>query len=171
MIGMICGPATSVIGMPVITLERTEDVELVRSIVGHPKIRAVLFEVAEPLVVPLHPSIHYLIAREERMADGAVEDKLVGLAAFHQVNSITWTPHLAILPEHRGKGSDVLRMATEWMFERTACRKLFAAPPAYNTAMIRCFEKSDFNLEGRSPRSFQWQGQLYDRVLMGKEKI
>lgn len=153
-----------------LSIDRTDDAEIVKGIVGHPDLRAALFEPGEQPKVPMHPLIHYLVAREQAFADGAVEDKIVGIAAFHPVNSITWTPHLAIMPEHRGKGADVLQFAMSWMFEYTDCRKFFAAPPAYNAAMIRCFEKCGFNREGRSPNSFLWHGQLYDRVLMGFEK-
>lgn len=154
--------------MPVRDVERTDDVPLIRSVLE--RVRAELCEGNEELHVPVHPLIHYLVAREERMADGAVEDVLVGIVAFHPVNAITWTPHVVILPEHRGKGSAVLRAGMAWMFRSTACEKLFAAPPAYNVAMIRCFEKCGFDREGRSPCSFRWKGMVHDRVLMGINK-
>lgn len=152
-------------------VERSEDVRLILGIIETPGIREALFQGDEEAQVPIHPSIYYLVAREERFADGATEDCIVGVAAFHPVNSITWTPHLAILPEHRGKGAHVLHSAICWMYENTPCRKLFAAPPVFNVSMIRCFEKCGFFLEGRSPMSFMWHGDVYDRILMGREVL
>ncbi len=152
-------------------LGRTQDQSLVLGIIGHPVLRKELFEEDVEPQAPIHPSIYYLVAWDEKFSDGAVEDRVVGVAAFHQVNAITWTPHLVILPEHRGKGTEVLAKASQWMFENTPCKKLFAAPPIYNVAMIRCFEKCGFFLEGRSPESFLWHGEIYDRILMGKEAV
>lgn len=150
-------------------LERTFDVSEVKSIVGHPEIKPHIVE-GDEIPVPLHPSIYYLVAKEERFEDGAVEDRTLGIAAFIPVNSITWNPHMAVLPAHRGIGTRLLRLAMGWMFENTACRKLVAYPPSYNAAMIRVFEKCGFAKEGMSPKSFEWRGQVHDRILMGTDK-
>jgi RimJ/RimL family protein N-acetyltransferase len=152
-----------------VRLERTFDVAEVKSIIGHPELKPLLVE-GDEIPVPLHPSIYYLVAKKERFADGAVDDYVVGIAAFIPVNSITWNPHVAILPAHRGNGTQVLRMAMSWMFANTPCTKIVAYPPSYNEAMIRVFDKCGFSTEGLSPKSFEWRGAVHDRILMGIEK-
>lgn len=150
-------------------LERTQDAGLVRSILAHPEVKPLVWEGDGDPVVPLHDSIYHLVAREEVYADGATEDQLVGVVAFLPVNSISWNPHMAILPAHRGRGTQALELALRWMSENTPCRKVVAYPPQFNAAMIRVFEKCGFSQEGLSPNSFRWRGALYGRVLMGKE--
>lgn len=150
-------------------IERTLDVALVRSVIGHPEIKPLVLDTDE-VPVPLHDSIYYLAPREERFADGAVEDVLLGIVAFMPINNVTWNPHIAILPEHRGRGTEVMRAALAWMFGNTPCEKVVAYPPAYNVAMIRVFEKCGFKLEGCSPRSFRWHGEMHARLLYGLEK-
>lgn len=151
-------------------IERTYDARYVRSVIGHPGIRPDVWELEEDPPVPMHESIYYLVPSIERFQDGAVEDVPVGIVAFMPVNSISWNPHIAIFPESRGCGTEVLLHALAWMFKNTPCEKVVAYPPAFNTRMIRVFEKCGFFLEGRSPRSFKWRGEYHDRILMGKEK-
>ena len=150
-------------------LERTFDADLIRSVVGHPEIKPLVLE-SEDVPVPMHDSIYYFKAIEERIADGAVEDVLIGIVAFMPVNNISWNPHICVLPEHRGKGTEVMRLAVEWMFSNTPCAKVVAFPPAFNKPMVRVFEKCGFRLEGISPKSFLWHGELHARFLMGMEK-
>lgn len=150
-------------------LERTFDAGLVRSVVGHPKIKPLLIE-GDDVPVPLHDSIYYLAAREDQYADGAVQDTVLGIVAFLPVNNVAWNPHIAILPEHRGRGTEAMAAAISWMFDNTPCEKIVAYPPSYNRPMIRVFEKCGLRMEGMSPKSFRWKGVMHDRLLMGKEK-
>lgn len=150
-------------------IERTTDRAAVLRIVGHPSVKPLIWEGDDDPIVPIHESIYYLIGHDERFSDGAVEDVAVGVVAFLPVNSICWNPHVAVLPEHRGRGTELVSEALRWMRSHTPCRKIFAAPPAYNAQMIRVFEKCGFHREGMSPKSFQFRGEIFDRVLMGKE--
>lgn len=150
-------------------IERTRDAALVRSVIGHPEIRPLVLE-GDDVPVPMHESIYYLAPKEERHADGAVEDVLLGIVAFMPINNVSWNPHIAILPEHRGRGTEVMKAALAWMFENTACEKVVAHPPAYNSKMIKVFEKCGFRLEGCSPKSFRWNGIMHARLLYGLEK-
>ncbi len=151
-------------------VERTTSVDAVRAIVDRAEIRAATVE-GGFASVPMHPKIYCLLAKEELFGDGAVYDATVGVVAFLPLNSITWNPHVAILPEHRGCGTEALAAAVEWMFANTECRKIFASPPEFNVAMIRVFEKCGFSIEGISPKSYRWHGQVHDRLLMGKEAV
>lgn len=153
------------------TVERTTDEELIRSILGLPEIRVLVMEGDGEIPVPAHEDIYYLSVKEPIFGDGAVEDRLVGIVAFMPVNAITWNPHIAILPmkQDRGVGTEALRAAVAWMFKNTPCRKVVASPPSFKGAMIRVFEKCGFRIEGMSPASFRWNGRVYDRLMMGIE--
>jgi RimJ/RimL family protein N-acetyltransferase len=153
-------------------IERTEDIHLIRSVIGLPEIRYLVLEDDDGEVpVPLHPDIYYLSVKETVFADGAVEDKLLGIVAFMPVNAITWNPHIAILPmrQNSGLGTQAMLEAQSWMFSNTPCRKLVAHPPVFKGSMIRVFEKCGFRIEGMSRASFSWNGSVYDRLLMGRE--
>jgi RimJ/RimL family protein N-acetyltransferase len=136
-------------------LERTTDVALIKSIIEHPEIAPLIFE--GEAQVPIHDSIYYLVAKE-------------GIVAFIPINSISWNPHIAVLPEYRGKGTELMQSGLEWMFKNTECKKVVAFPPSYNKPMIRVFEKCGFKQEGFSPNSFMFKGQIYDRLLLGIER-
>lgn len=155
-----------------LTVERTKDAELIRSIIGMPEIRVLVMEGEGEIPVPAHDDIYYLAVKEPIFGDGAVEDRLVGIVAFMPVNSITWNPHIAILPmkQDRGVGTEAMRAAVDWMFSNTSCRKIVASPPTFKGAMIRVFEKCGLRIEGMSPASFSWNGRVYDRLLMGIER-
>ncbi len=138
--------------------------------VAHPGVKSSICEEGTEPNVPIHDSIYYLAPSGLRVSDGAVEDVLLGIVAFLPINLITWNPHIAILPEHRGCGTEVMRKSIDWMFTNTPCEKIVAYPPAFNTPMIRVFEKCGFRVEGCSPKSFMWKGIRHARLLMGKEK-
>jgi len=153
-----------------IAIERTADPTVVRQVVEHPGVRPHIHEGETAVPIPVHESIYYLAAKVQRYSEGAVEDVLIGVMAFLPVNGAAWNPHIAILPAHRGTGTEAMRLGVAWMFENTPCEKIVAHPPVFNTAMVRVFEKCGFRREGYSPRSFRWHGELHDRFLMGIEK-
>lgn len=150
-------------------LERTNDAREIRGVFGHPDIRPLVYEGEGELPVPLGDSIFHLLAKEECFADGAVEDRVLGMVTFVPMAPGTWNPHIAVLPGARGAGTEIMREGMRWMLENTPCRKVVAYPLAENVAMTRVFEKCGLRREGFSPRSYLWQGQMRDRVLMGKE--
>lgn len=150
------------------TLTRTTDERLIRSVIEHPELAQDMYEGVA--AVPFHDSIYYLAPMDERHADGAVADELLGIVAYIPVNPVTWNPHIGILPAHRGRGTEVMSESLRWMFENTPCRKVVAHPPVFNKRVIRLFEKCGFAVEGESPASFPWRGGLHDRLLMGIEK-
>jgi RimJ/RimL family protein N-acetyltransferase len=143
-------------------IERATDAEVVRSIVSHPDVKPEIWDGEEDPPVPMHELVYYLIVRRDGDAAGVI--------AFIPRNAIVWDAHAAVLPEHRGCGTGAMRLAVKWMFENTPCRKVVCEPPAFKVAMVRVLEKNGFHREGISTKSFQWHGELHDRVLMGIEK-
>lgn len=152
-------------------IERTFDHEAVRAVIGHPAVRPYSDDSDGDLVVPMHAKIYHLLANEDIGVDpGEIQTRTLGSVSFVPVNGITWNPHIGVLPEYRGRGTEVMRAACAWMFRNTPCEKIVAYPPTSNPRMVRVFEKCGFAREGYSPRSFPWRGSIYDRILMGKEK-
>jgi RimJ/RimL family protein N-acetyltransferase len=152
-------------------VERTYDAALLKSVALHPGVRDLISDRGEEPAIVLHESIYWLLPRYEdggQFQDGSA----IGFVAFMPVNSITWNPHIAILPEHRGRGvgTEAMSLAIGWMFAHTACKKIVAYPPVTNLAMVRVFEKCGLRHEGVCRRSFLYHGQIYDRLAMGMEK-
>lgn len=141
-------------------LERVFDVSVIEAVIGHPEIKPLVYE--GDVSLPSHENIYYLLATDA--------DKTLGVVCFIPVNSIAWNPHIAVLPEHRGCGTELMAKACWWMFDNTPCLKVVAYPPAYNAAMIRVFEKCGFTKEGFSPQSFMFKGVIHDRLLFGLGK-
>lgn len=150
-------------------VERTNDLRSIQSVFNHPAIVRDVWDFGEPKPLRQAPTVYYLLATDEHYSDGAVEDVVIGAMMFVPMNSVTWNPHIAILPAHRGNGTEVMRLGMEWMFENTECKKLVAYPPSFNQRMIRVFEKCGWRHEGISLASFSWNGQIYDRVMLGAE--
>lgn len=148
-------------------IERTDDVGIVLGILNHPEIKDLVKDDGE-VSLHLHPQLYYLLAKMEiGVEPGVMEDRVIGCLAFMPVNYITWNPHIAILPQYRGRGTEVMKLGMRWMVENTRCRKLIANVPEYNVAMLRVFEKCDFQREGYSPDSLMKNGRLFGRILMG----
>lgn len=140
-------------------LERTFDLELILSVVGHPEIKPQIWE--EEPIIHLDERIYWL---------AAYKDGLVGIIAFYPINSVAYNPHSAILTRGIGLGTEMMKAGVKWMFENTGCLKVVAPPASYNKAMIRVYEKCGFRREGFSPKSFMFRNVLYDRIYMGLEK-
>lgn len=155
---------------PSISLAIADDMRLVASILAHEGVRESVWDDGGPQPLPVHPSIHYLVASKDVWDEGVLNNRPIGVVAFMPVNSVTCNPHIAILPEFRGTGTDVMDLAIDWMFDNTECKKLVAHPPEYNAAMIRVFEKCGFNREGYSPGSILKDGVMHGRILMGRAK-
>jgi len=142
-----------------LTIERTLDPEIVAYVWNHPEIKPHIWDQPEEIPILMHPKIYHMAA--------LIDGQLAGIATFMPINPVTWNPHLNILPHARGNGTDILKHAMDWMFANTSCLKMQALPACRRKAMIRVFEKCGFKLEGRSPKSFSFNGVIDDRLLMG----
>lgn len=149
-------------------IERTEDMAFVNSLLQMPGVVETAWDDGGPKTLSVHPSLVYLRASIEVWDEGAIRSEDVGCMTFIPINAVTWNPHIAILPEHRGKGTETMKAGIEWMLENTGFQKLVAYPPEYNKPMIRVFEKCGFKCEGYSPASILKNGVLHGRYLMGR---
>lgn len=150
-------------------VHRTYDVELLTRIATHPDIIGRISDPGRPPIIGMHPDIYWLVPKYDD--GGQFEDgEAIGFVAFIPATSIAWNPHIAVHPLHRGIGTELMRCGIKWMFEHTPCRKIVAFPPVYHGQMIRVFEKCGLRHEGISAKSFESDGTIYDRLVMGLEK-
>jgi RimJ/RimL family protein N-acetyltransferase len=156
-----------------VRLERTEYMKTIDRIAHHPSVFPFISDDAGDQPMPDPRRVHYLLVRvDEPISESGVKDEVVGFVAFYPENYCTMVPHIALLPEHRGRGvgTEALQLAAQWVFANTPCRKLVARPAENNRAMIRVFEKCGFRYEGTSTRSLLRKGELFDRICFGLEK-
>jgi RimJ/RimL family protein N-acetyltransferase len=67
----------------------------------------------------------------------------------------------------RGVGTEAVRLAAHYAFDRLGLKKLEATVFIGNTASRRIFEKNHFTLEGTIRRAVRKRGQLVDEWLFG----
>lgn len=142
-------------------IERTNDPRLVRSIICDPGVKPFIWEEGEPPVL-LGEDIYCLIA-----SDG---DAQMAVVLFVPMNGAAWSAHIAVLPVFRGRGESIMKAAMAWMFQYTPCVKVCGEAPEFNARVLRLFEKCGMRMEGFSPMSFPWHGELHGRFLLGIEK-
>ena len=145
--------------MKEIRLERTTDRKLIESVALHPEIAHEVANDAKAGIV-FGEHIYWLAAYT-----GTV---LVGFVMFLPIYGIAYNPHIAILPEHRGCGTEVMRRGVAWMFAHTRALKILAFP--FKPAMIRIYEKCGFHIEGLSNSLVWHKGEFKNCLIVAKEK-
>jgi RimJ/RimL family protein N-acetyltransferase len=150
-----------------VTYERTEDLELVRSIMTHPRVYPHITDDGSPAAAEFqpvnHPAIWYVLAR-----DG---DELLGLYMFIPQGAACWEVHTCLLPASWGaRAAAAAAGAAAWLFERTTCRRIVTSVPSYNRLALRYAERAGMQQFGVNPRSFLKDGKLHDQVLLGLSK-
>lgn len=74
---------------------------------------------------------------------------------------------VATADQGRGVGTEAVRLATRFAFERAGLAKLEAGVFVGNVASRRIFEKNGYTLEGTIRRAVKKRGQLVDEWLFG----
>lgn len=141
-----------------ISLSRTSDIALIESVFLHPAIKDEVLE--GDLALPIHEKVYWLAAHSDHA--------LVGMVVFVPLYGVASNPHIAILPAHRGTGTEVMRQGVRWMFENTDYRKILAFP--FKPIMMRLYEKCGFATEGFARGLVMAKGQLRDCRIVGLER-
>ena len=148
-----------------IHIERTNDLELVRSILTHPKIYPHISDDFSPAAEDFLPpaSAVYLLAR-----DGA---EVLGLWLVHPHNTVCWEVHTCLLPTAWGaRARAAAQAAIAWMWQHTSARRLITNVPTPNRLALRFAKQSGFIEFGRNPDSFQKDQILHEQILLGISK-
>jgi RimJ/RimL family protein N-acetyltransferase len=141
-----------------ITIERTVDMKLIESVAFHPAVKKDFGSGQDKMV--LHDLVYWLTP--------TIEGVLIGIIVFFPLYGVAWNPHIAILPEHRGNGTEVMRLGVAWMFANTECRKILAFP--WKPIMMRVYDKCGFRIEGQCRKLIAVDGAPTDCLIFGKEK-
>lgn len=146
-----------------LSVERTKDWELIKSIVTQPAIyRQVTDDYSpkpEDWQAIQHEDVWYVLV------SCAVP---IGLFIFFPRNRICWEVHTCLLPE--GYGTDAGIAVREWIFETTCCVRIIAEIPEYNRHARRFAVKCGMMEYGRNPKAYMKDGRLWDTLLMGISK-
>jgi RimJ/RimL family protein N-acetyltransferase len=151
-----------------LTFERTQDLELVRSILTHPRIYPWISDDGAPAAADFqpvdHPAIWYVLVKEQ-LCGG---DRVLGLFLFTPQGAACWEVHTCLLPIAWGRRAAAAAAgAAEWLFEQTSCSRIVTTVPAYNRLALRFARAAGMTEYGRNPASYLKNGKLHDQVLLG----
>lgn len=150
-----------------ITLERTKDYELIRSIITHPRIYPWIKSDYHPPVEQFRPSesddIHYMLAK----SDGDI----IGAVIVHPIHSpSTWEIHHCMLPSGWKHTEAVAVALFEWLFSETPCQTGVGFTPVCNTLACRFALKVGMKKVGVISKGYRKNGVLYDIMVSEKTR-
>ena len=140
--------------------QRTTDLELVRTILIHPKIYPLIGDdfapTRERFTPNADPRIWYVTAPG-------------GLFTFLPDSEVCWQGHVAFLPESWGRIARAAGKAIlPWLWENTPCRRVIASIPAFNRLAVRYSSRvMGMRIMGMNEKSFLKNGRMWDQVLLG----
>lgn len=147
------------------TFERSEDWELIKRIITHPRIYPWLSDDFSPKPedwTPIeHPSIWYVLARD---AEG-----VLGGWMLHPENGCCWKIHTAILPEARGeRARQAVAELAPWIWDHIpSVERVNTDVPSFNDAALKFALAAGMKQFGINPKSFKKGGKLFDQILLG----
>lgn len=147
-------------------IERTEDMDLVRSIYVHPKIYGKMTDdfcpPAENLKMQNNSSHYFLIPYSD-------ENEIMGVICFQPHNHILYQIHIAMLPKFWGRGvaESAVNESFNWMEKNTSCRVVISITPKPYLLAIRLAKKVGAELMGILKHSIMLKGQLEDQLIYG----
>ena len=145
-----------------ITVQRTNDADIVRAVMTHPDMWATVAEDGHDPddYTPDMTGACWLVMR-----DG---DTLIALYSLDQINAVTLEIHAQVLPKHRKEYSRATgKAALQWIVEHTDCQKVIAWVPALYPNVRDFTVSQGFQIEGVSRKSYLKNGELHDLTLLG----
>lgn len=146
-----------------LSLSRTRDMGIVRSILSHPAIWPHIHDDGATECEPAdHDGFLWMLVADEEPA---------GVFLLHAHNTATYEVHTCLLPRIWGpQALEAAHMCRAWMFEKTDCQKLITNVPAYNLTALRFARRCGFKPEGVNRASFLRDGALLDQHVLGLTK-
>jgi len=146
-----------------IYVKPSRDKELISNIIKHPVIAETFVDDTPFNINEYEPNISehlYLLIYKN--------NTVIGVMICTEINLITLTLHIQILPEHRGKTAFKGAMkCLEWIWSKTRFLKVVAIIPTKYPNVINFTSKCGLEVEGISKDSFQKNNIIYDQVYMG----
>jgi RimJ/RimL family protein N-acetyltransferase len=148
-----------------VTIARTSDMALVRSILTWPSLYDWHSDDGSPAREDYDPpqsdAIWYILARDRAV--------ILGIWMLVPQNAIEYEVHTCLLPGHGYKrGRAAAKEAIAWAFANVPhCRRLITKVPAYNRLAYRFAIDAGFELIGIDKQSFLKRGNLLDQAILG----
>jgi RimJ/RimL family protein N-acetyltransferase len=148
-------------------IERTNDTDLARRIMTHPRIYPWVTEDGSPAPenfkldgLSNHPGIYFLTPLSE---DG----KVAGVFMVHRNTVSIFECHTCILPEFWGQSLEAAKLMFRWVFDNTPCQKLVTLVPVNNRLALRLAKRAGMEEEGCIRESYMKNGVLIDQIILG----
>ena len=141
-------------------IERTRDMELVRSILAHPRIWPHIHEdgTDEPIAID-HDAMFWMLVSDDAPA---------GVFLAHARSMNCWEMHTCLLPRIWGAGAnEAARLFRDFMFGELGCKKLVTNIPDGNRAALRFAVSNGMVVEGNNRASYLKNGRLLDQTMLG----
>jgi RimJ/RimL family protein N-acetyltransferase len=149
-----------------ITVERTLDYELVRSIVTHPKIYPHVADDDAPKAEEWRPLESTVVWHILVRLDG----EPAGVFILVPQNAVCYELHTCLLPMLWGSATEAGRRMFAWMFEHSPCRRIMTNVPDYNRLALRAAQNSGMREFGVNTKSYLKRGILCDQIMLGISK-
>lgn len=144
----------------------TEDRQLVRRIVTHPKIWPWMVEDGaspENFDPVIHEKIHYVLALDGRVP--------LALFMFEPRTSVKYNIHMAIIPSQWPRAVEAICGVIRWAWDRIpGCARIAGEIPADNRHTLRLAKKAGFEMVGTEAEAFLRRGKLQDVRIVGVSK-
>ena len=149
------------------TFERSEDWELIKKIVTHPRVYPAVSDDFSPPASEWEPIKHqdawYVIAR-----DG---EDVLGLWALFPDSRICWKVHTCLLPKSYGERARVaVRGFSAWVWANTPCLRVITDVPDYNRLAMNFALEAGLTEFGVNRKAYMKNGKLHDLVMLGISK-
>jgi len=146
-----------------LTVSRTYDLELVRSIITHPSCFPSVSDDncrAEEFRPSADPRIIYLLA---------MKASPLGIFMLVPESEVCLEIHTCLLPHAWGPTArEVARLAETWIWSNTTCKRLITKVPEFNQTALKYALQGGMLIYGFNPASFLHEGRLRAQFLLGK---
>jgi len=98
------------------------------------------------------------------------DDIYLGLWMFVPQNTACWEVHTCLLPQAWGQAAIAGKEMCNWIFNNTVCQRIITNVPSFNKLALILAKNCGFKEFGRNIKSFLYNDQLYDQVMLGLSK-
>lgn len=150
-----------------VSIERSTDYAALTSIARHPAIYGSMADDYSPAPddyhVPNGEHLIYLLAQ----LDGVPR----GFWLFAPQNHVCFEVHTVLNPQLFGtRALDAAKMAENWIWSNTTCRRMFTNVPVTNRLALRFAKAAGMVEFGINENSYLKNGKLIDQIMLGMSK-
>lgn len=147
-----------------IVVERTFDLELIKSIATHPKVYPHINDDNAPSAEQYQPpdpwAVWYITVKDE--------GELLGMFALIPQSSVCFEVHTCLLPVAWGERATLAaRAGRAWMWVHSPCRRIITNIPDDNRLALRFAKRAGMTEFGINEKSRLRGGKLIDQHLLG----